>query len=113
MLARTTFYKVGHHGSHNATLKAKGLELMINDALVAMIPVDHAMAEKKHWGRIPLPELVDRIKEKTHGRMLMMDDDVKTAADLAKLKPDNVNVGDWKEFADRVQVTDLYYEIVI
>jgi len=113
LLARTTFYKVGHHGSHNATLKAKGLELMVNDALVAMIPVDHAMAVKKHWGRIPLPELVDRIKEKTHGRMLKMDDDVKTAADLAKLKPDDVNAGDWKELADRVQVTELYYEIVI
>jgi hypothetical protein len=113
LLTRTTFYKVGHHGSHNATLKAKGLELMVNDALVAMIPVDHAMAVKKRWGRMPLPELVDRIKEKTHGRMLKMDDDVKTAADLAKLKPDDVNAGDWKEFADQVQVTDLYYEIVI
>jgi hypothetical protein len=84
---------------------------MVNDSLVAMIPVDHAMALKKRWGRMPLPELVDRIKEKTHGRVLSADDDVKTPADLAKLKPDNVNLGDWKEFADRVQVTELYYEI--
>jgi hypothetical protein len=111
LLARTIFYKVGHHGSHNATLKAKGLELMVNEGLVAMIPVDHAMAVKKRWGRMPLPELVDRIKEKTHGRVLKVDDDVKTSADLAKLKPDNVSPGDWKQFADRVQVTDLYYEI--
>ena len=28
LLARTVFYKVGHHGSHNATLKQNGLELM-------------------------------------------------------------------------------------
>jgi hypothetical protein len=28
LLARTVVYKVGHHGSHNATLKAKGMELM-------------------------------------------------------------------------------------
>lgn len=111
LLARTIFYKVGHHGSHNATLKAKGLELMVNDNLVAMIPVDHAMAVKKRWGRMPLPDLVDRIKEKTHGRVLKIDDDVKSPADLAKLKPKNVNAQDWRQFADRVEVTDLYYEL--
>jgi hypothetical protein len=111
LLARTVFYKVGHHGSHNATLKAKGLELMVNDALVAMIPVDHAMAVKKRWGRMPLPELVDRIKEKTHGRVLKVDDDVQTSADLAKLKPADVTSADWRQFTDRVQVSDLYYEI--
>lgn len=31
LLARTVFYKVGHHGSHNATLRALGLELMTNE----------------------------------------------------------------------------------
>jgi hypothetical protein len=113
LLARTIFYKVGHHGSHNATLRAKGLELMVNDALIAMIPVDHAMAVKKRWGRMPLPELVDRIKEKTHGRVLKVDDEVKTGADLARLKPDTVSDGDWKDFTDRVQVTDLYYELTL
>ncbi len=113
LLARTTFYKVGHHGSHNATLKAKGLELMVNDALVAMIPVDHDMAVKKRWGRMPLPELVDRIKEKTHGRMLKVDDDVKAKEDLAKLKPAGVSAADWQAFTDRVAVTDLYYEITV
>ncbi len=28
LLRRTAFYKVGHHASHNATLREKGLELM-------------------------------------------------------------------------------------
>ena len=28
LLARTVYYKVGHHGSHNATLREQGLELM-------------------------------------------------------------------------------------
>jgi hypothetical protein len=112
LLARTIFYKVGHHGSHNATLKAKGLELMIDDKLVAMIPVDHKMAVKKHWGRMPLPALVDRIREKTNGRVLMIDDKVKTAADLDKLKPKNVDAGTWKQFAGRISVTDMYYELI-
>src|SRR5262249_57670453 len=39
LLARTIFYKVGHHGSHNATLRAQGLEQMTN-LRTAVIPVD-------------------------------------------------------------------------
>jgi beta-lactamase superfamily II metal-dependent hydrolase len=113
LLARTVLYKVGHHGSHNATLKAKGLELMVNDALMAMIPVDHAMAVKKHWDRMPLPELVERIEEKTHGRVLRIDDKVTSAADLDGLKPDTVSATDWKQFTKRVRVSDLYYEITV
>ena len=45
LLARTVFYKVGHHCSHNATLKKGGLELMQRDDLVAFIPLDKATAK--------------------------------------------------------------------
>jgi hypothetical protein len=38
LLARTVFYKVGHHCSHNATLKKGGLELMQHEDLVAFAP---------------------------------------------------------------------------
>jgi hypothetical protein len=111
LLARTVFYKVGHHGSHNATLKEKGLELMTNDDLIAMIPVDHDMAVKKNWGRMPLPDLVERLKEKTRGRVLSVDDKVTTAAELAGLRPKAANEAEWKQFSDRVDVTELYYEL--
>src|SRR5206468_2612149 len=47
LLNRTVLYKVGHHASHNATLREKGLMLMTSPALVAMIPVNHPMALKK------------------------------------------------------------------
>lgn len=112
LLARTILYKVGHHGSHNATLKAQGLELMVSDGLMAMIPVDHAMAVKKRWGRMPLPELVDRIREKSHGRVLSIDDAVSGSGDLAILKPADVPAADWQAFTRKVRVTDLYYEIL-
>ena len=46
LLARTVFYKVGHHCSHNATLKKGGLELMNRDDLVAFIPLDKETASK-------------------------------------------------------------------
>jgi hypothetical protein len=111
LLARTIFYKVGHHGSHNATLKAKGLELLVNGDLIAMIPVDHAMAVKKHWGRMPLPDLVDRIRVKTRGRVLKIDDKVNTAKDLLTLRPPDVSAEEWTQFTNRVNVTDLYYEL--
>src|SRR6185295_16271734 len=48
LLKRTILYKVGHHGSHNATLKEKGLEEM-ERLRVALIPVNQEMAGKKGW----------------------------------------------------------------
>jgi len=111
LLARTIFYKVGHHGSHNATLRAKGLELMVNDALIAMVPVNHDMAVKKRWGMMPLPDLMSRLEEKTFGRLLRIDDKVNATADLAMLKPAETDEATWKQFTDRVAVTKLYYEL--
>ena len=94
LLRRTIFYKVGHHGSHNATLQDKGLEEM-KTLEVAMIPVDRTMALKKGWGRIPLEELEKRLEEKTNGRVLRADKAVPEA------------------LADRVPANTLYYEISI
>ena len=54
LLKRTVLYKVGHHGSHNATLREKGLELM-QKLSVALLPVDERLAKQKRWARIPLP----------------------------------------------------------
>lgn len=65
LLNRTVFYKVGHHGSHNATLREKGLELMTSPELCAMIPVEVEMARKKKWFEMPLDVLLARLREKT------------------------------------------------
>jgi hypothetical protein len=73
LLARTIFYKVGHHGSHNATLKENGLESMAN-LRIAAIPVNHDMAVKKHWGNMPLPQLVAALTTRTNGRVLRIDE---------------------------------------
>jgi hypothetical protein len=65
LLAATVLYKVGHHASHNATLRAAGLELMTHSDLVAMIPVQENFArETKHWN-MPFPALLARLMEKT------------------------------------------------
>lgn len=75
LLKQTAFYKVGHHGSHNATLRAKGLELMRTDDFVAFIPVNHAMAVKKHWGNMPLPGLIEALEQRSRGRVVRVDED--------------------------------------
>jgi hypothetical protein len=76
LLKRTIFYKVGHHGSHNATLREKGLELMPH-GLVAFIPVDHEMAAKKHWGQMPLPGLMMALKERARAIVRVDDPQLK------------------------------------
>jgi hypothetical protein len=72
LLKRAIFYKVGHHGSHNATLRENGLEQMAN-LRVAMLPVDEAMAKKKRWNQMPLDELVAALNEKAKGVVLRVD----------------------------------------
>lgn len=65
LLRRTIFYKVGHHGSHNATLREKGLERMTNRNLAAVIPVDTEVAhDVKKWKHMPLPAIRTRLEEK-------------------------------------------------
>jgi hypothetical protein len=72
LLKRTILYKVGHHGSHNATLKEKGLEQMQN-LRVAMIPVNETMAKKKRWNHMPLDELVTELDQRAKGVVLRID----------------------------------------
>jgi hypothetical protein len=69
LLAQTVLYKVGHHGSHNATLRERGLELMSSRELTAMLPVHRTTARKMDW-KMPFPTLYRRLLEKTKGRIL-------------------------------------------
>lgn len=74
LLGRAVLYKVGHHGSHNATLREKGLEMMLSPELCAMIPVEVATAQKKKWFEMPLETLVTRLDEMAKGRVARADD---------------------------------------
>jgi hypothetical protein len=73
LLKRTVFYKVGHHGSRNATLSENGLELMDSPELTAFIPTDEVMAKKVGWSDIPAVKLLERLKQKTGGRLIQSD----------------------------------------
>lgn len=74
LLARTVFYKVGHHASHNATLLPV-FEKMTHRDLVALIPVhkkDPNIARQHGW-KMPARNLFARIAAKTEHRVLQMD----------------------------------------
>lgn len=94
LLRRAIFYKVGHHGSHNATLKEGGLEIM-GRLQLAYIPVDRDVAVKKHWTRMPLPDIVERLEQLIPGGVMRAD----------QLSPTAI--------PGRVVTTDLYFEMTL
>jgi hypothetical protein len=74
LLQKTVLYKVGHHGSHNATLP-EYLEKMNHPDLVAMIPVDKSdpnITKPKGW-KMPADSLYSHLKQQTNYRILRMD----------------------------------------
>ncbi|HKV12825.1 MAG TPA: hypothetical protein VJ725_32070 [Thermoanaerobaculia bacterium] len=113
LLARTVFYKVGHHGSHNATLNKGGLHEMAQgefaDQFVAMIPANEkwALAVKPDPWVHPLPAIYKALLEKAHGRVFVMDRDVQMPS------PQVLSSAKWQQFLDRSVRNDLYYEFTV
>ena len=108
LLGRTRFYKVGHHGSHNATLTA-GLEGMSDD-LVAMIPTDAAFAlqQSSAW-QMPNPRVDEALQRKTRHRVLRGDIDPDTI--VTAVCGQDADLG--AAFGKRISKTDLWVEYCI
>jgi len=108
LLGRTVLYKVGHHGSHNATLREKGLELMTSTQLASMIPVDRETArrQKPVW-RMPFPPLLEALKEKTRGRIMEAD------AGLVEDSPNPLSDAERNRFRSKVQVQDGWIDYFV
>jgi len=94
LLRRTVVYKVGHHGSHNATLREKGLEMM-ERLEYALVPVNETMAKKKNWNRMPLRSLLNALESR---------------AGIAVLRADKDRAG---ASAPSIISTDFYHEIEV
>lgn len=118
LLRRTVLYKVGHHGSHNATLRQQGLELMGRSdgtaELVAFLPVDeHVARDLAHYGEMPLRSLVKDLAIRTGGRIVRNDegappkDNESTLAPIEGAPPLRPS----KSFLDAS--TDLYFEYTV
>ncbi|TIP29601.1 MAG: hypothetical protein E5X67_06045 [Mesorhizobium sp.] len=119
LLGRTVLYKVGHHGSHNATLNGKASSKQASLAwmaqgqnaaeFVAMITAVEAWAHHKpkpDWNH-PLPAIKTALVEKTGGRVLQTD------TSLAQAAPVGAGAAGWQSFLGRVTETPLYFDLTI
>ena len=102
LLNRTILYKVGHHGSHNATLRRDGLEKMTHEQLVAMIPVNRKSVEAKGWP-MPFPPMYRALRQQTDGRVIRADEGI-----MPQLASTSAAV--WKEFRGNVKTSDVYIQ---
>jgi hypothetical protein len=118
LLRRTVLYKVGHHGSHNATLREQGLELMGRSdgkaELVAFLPVDeHVARDLAHYGEMPLRSLVKELAIRTNGRIVRNDEGATPKDAESTLSPIEgaPSIRPSKSFLDAS--TELYFEYTV
>jgi hypothetical protein len=117
LLRRTVFYKVGHHGSHNATLRDQGLGLMGRfggtSDLVAFLPVDeHVARDLAHYGEMPLRSLVKDLAIRTGGRVARNDAGTAPKDATSTLAPIEGAPALRLDFLD-VPPDDLYFEYTV
>lgn len=117
ILARTVLYKVGHHGSHNATLAGTDDDTYPNlgwmaqgraaDEFTAMITAVNkwAMDQKPAWVH-PLPSIRQALEVKTGGRIFQTDE-------KAPKKPADIPKAEWDRFLKRTQCEELHFTYTI
>jgi len=119
LLSRCVLYKVGHHGSHNATLKGTEVDDYANlgwmargafaDEFVAMIPANTswALGKSKPWAH-PLPQIEAALMEKARGRVFRSDQD-----HIAQPDSSIITDSEWLAFKKQIDETPLYFEYSI
>jgi hypothetical protein len=115
LLARTVLYKVGHHGSHNATLNGKETDEYANlnwmgegdhaREFTAMITAVRAWAEtQKGWDH-PKKAIKDALIRKASGRVFQTDTDFEKME-----RSGGGSQADWKSFQSRTIGDRLYFD---
>lgn len=117
LLGRTVLYKVGHHGSHNATLAGNASHEYANlswmatgataDEFTAMITAVNtwALAQKPPWVH-PLPSIKSAITMKAQGRVFQTDTDEPD-------KPESVSDAAWQAFLKACTFNEMYFDYTI
>lgn len=120
LLGRAVFYKVGHHGSHNATLKGKTGSNYPNldwfaqgnfaDHFVAMIPAnpEWAKSKSKPWMH-PLPSIEKALLKKAKGRVFRADQ----AHKPQKRTDLGIRDAEWRKFLALSEFDDFFHEYTI
>ena len=116
LLARTVLYKVGHHGSHNATLHGEADADYPNLAWMAqgdhaaefaamLTAVEKWAVDKAGWHH-PLPAIKDALLTKTGGRVFQTD------TDLSDMSGKGLRT-EWEGFLARARGGALYMDYTI
>lgn len=120
LLGDCVFYKVGHHGSHNATLKGTKESDFANldwlatgdraGEFTAMIPsnVTWAWGKARPW-KHPLPAIEKALEKKARNRV-MITSDLSMENAFPEPPADDPMRAVWEEFAARTRYTRLYIE---
>lgn len=116
LLAKTIFYKVGHHGSHNGTASLSGLEKMTEEKILAFMPLVQDKVPQA-WGgseNFPAKALYKKLIEKTNGALIRTDNglvnDLK-AADLRKARYSADELKKLKKISDNPLYHEVKYEL--
>lgn len=119
LLGRTVLYKVGHHGSHNATLAGKPTDTYPNlswfgrgkygNEVTAMITAVRkwAMKPSVKWDH-PLKAIKEALHEQCAGRVFQTDTDFEAMA-----MAEGSTARNWEVFKARASGNDLYFDLVI
>jgi beta-lactamase superfamily II metal-dependent hydrolase len=118
LLARTVLYKVGHHGSHNATLNGTANDEHANlswmaegdhaSEFTAMITAVRAWAETQNGWDHPQKAIKDALLKKASGRVFQTD------CDMDKMKMfGNGREADWEAFQGRTAGHKLYFDYMV
>jgi beta-lactamase superfamily II metal-dependent hydrolase len=73
ILGEISFYKVGHHGSHNATPHG-ALKLMTGNGVAAMVSTDTVTSFNRGHFPVPYPKLVREVSAQVSGRFAQSDE---------------------------------------
>ena len=115
LLSRTVLYKVGHHGSHNATLKGRSNSDYANlnwmargsysDSFVAMIPANSPWAYAKGWPH-PLRSIKRALMRKAKGRVFQTNyDNVRRSSGITDQE--------WEAFQNLIEENEMYFEYTV
>jgi hypothetical protein len=118
LLARTVLYKVGHHGSHNATLNGTVSDAHANlswmaegdraGEFTAMITAVRAWAETQNGWDHPQKAIKDALLKKACGRVFQTDCDVDKMSMFA-----SSSESDWKAFQERTAGQKLFFDYTV
>ena len=118
LLSRTVLYKVGHHGSHNATLNGTTSEDYPNlgwmaqgeygREFTAMITAVRAWAETQNGWDHPLEAIKDALLKRTSGRVFQTDTDFDRMG-----MPDEGSQPEWDAFKAQTAGERLYFDYTI